>query len=300
VDRVILLDKPEGPTSHDMVDAIRSALGTRRVGHTGTLDPMATGLLVLLTGRATKLAELFRDHEKLYRGRIRFGTSTTTDDREGKVLERAESFELDESSLRAALDELSSREEQRAPVFSAVKVEGVPLYKQARMGLKVEAPTRSVKIHRMELTDLTETEVEIEVLCSAGTYVRALARDLGKILGLPAHLSALRRLRSGPYSIDEALDLSAIQDSESDALGLSIDRALAHLPAARVSSGYLPRLRHGNQPGEEDLELEGPLPAAGTWVALRDEKESLLALARVEDSPDGPELRLRRSLEGMR
>ncbi len=297
MERVILLDKPEGPTSHDMVDALRAALGTRRVGHTGTLDPMASGLLVMLTGRATRLAEIFSGHDKLYRGRVSFGTSTDTDDREGKVLDRAEDFKLNVYNMNLALAELAERSEQRAPAYSAVKVGGVPLYKQARRGLEVEPPMRRVTIHKLELLDFGEDEAELEILCSAGTYIRSLARDLGELLGVPAHLSALRRLAAGPFRLEDAADLAEIQEGPAAAQGLSMGRALEYLPIARIAEKYLPRLRHGNQPGEGDLVLPNPLPPEGTWVALREESGTLHGLARVEMREEGLALRLRRTLE---
>ncbi len=297
MERVILLDKPQGPTSHDMVDALRAALGTRRVGHTGTLDPMATGLLVLLTGRATRLAELFRDHQKHYRGRIRFGAATDTDDAEGKVITRSKDFTLERSAVESALAELASRSEQRAPAFSAVKVDGVPLYKQARKGQDVATPLRPVNIIRLDLLALNEKDVEIEVLCSAGTYVRGLARDLGEILGIPAHLSELRRLASGPFSIDDAVDLAEIQEGPPAEQGLSVDKALAHLPVAVIQESYLPRLLHGTQPDEGDLEYPDPMPALNAWVAMREKDGRLRALARVELREEGIRLRLRKTLE---
>ena len=297
MERVILLDKPQGPTSHDMVDALRAALGTRRVGHTGTLDPMATGLLVFLTGRATRLAELFRGHEKLYRGRISFGAATDTDDAEGKVISRSKDFILESAAMESALAELASRTEQRAPAFSAVKVDGVPLYKQARKGQDVETPIRPVSIKRLDLLELNEQDVEIEVLCSAGTYVRGLARDLGEILGIPAHLSELRRLASGPFKIEDAVDLAEIQEGPAAEQGLSVDKALGHLPVALIQEDYLPRLLHGTQPEEGDLEYPDPMPALDSWVAMREEDGRLRALARVEQREEGIRLRLRKTLE---
>ncbi len=297
MERVILLDKPQGPTSHDMVDALRAALGTRRVGHTGTLDPMATGLLVFLTGRATRLAELFRGHEKLYRGRICFGAATDTDDAEGKVISRSKDFTLDPAAMESALAELASRSEQRAPAFSAVKVDGVPLYKQARKGQDVQTPVRPVSIKRLDLLELNEKDVEIEVLCSAGTYVRGLARDLGEILGIPAHLCELRRLASGPFSIEDAVDLAEIQEGPAAEQGLSVDKALGHLPVALIQESYLPRLLHGTQPEEGDLEYPHPMPALDSWVAMREKDGRLRALARVEQREEGIRLRLRKTLE---
>ncbi len=297
MERVILLDKPAGPTSHDMVDAVRAALGTRRVGHTGTLDPMATGLLVMLTGRATRLAEIFRDHEKLYHGTVSFGAATDTDDAEGKVVARSGEFTLEREAVEAALAELAARTEQRAPAYSAVKVDGVPLYKQARKGKTVDAPLREVRIARLQLLRMDENSADLEILCSAGAYVRAVARDLGEILGIPAHLSALRRLASGPFKLEDAADLAEIQEGPSREKGISVDAALAHLPAAVASEGYLPRLRHGSQPEEGDLIPPDPMPPLGSWVALREESGPLRALARVEEGEDGPRLRLRKTLE---
>lgn len=297
MERVILLNKPEGPTSHDMVDALRAALGTRRVGHTGTLDPMATGLLVMLTGRATRLAELFSGHDKLYRGRVSFGASTDTDDREGKVLESTDDFKLNAYNVNLALAELAERKEQRAPAYSAVKVGGVPLYKQARRGVEVKPPMRRVNIHKLELVELGDGWADLEISCSAGTYVRALARDLGELLGIPAHLSALERLAAGPFRLENAVDLAEIQAGPAATQGISVDQALKHLPVARIEEKYLPRLLHGNQPGEGDLVLPNPLPDEGAWVALREESGRLHGLGRVEMREEGLSLRLRRSLE---
>jgi tRNA pseudouridine55 synthase len=178
-----------------------------------------------------------------------------------------------------------------------VKVDGVPLYKQARKGQDVETPIRPVSIKRLDLLELNEQDVEIEVLCSAGTYVRGLARDLGEILGIPAHLSELRRLASGPFKIEDAVDLAEIQEGPAAKQGLSVDKALGHLPVALIQEDYLPRLLHGTQPEEGDLEYPDPMPALDSWVAMREEDGRLRALARVEQREEGIRLRLRKTLE---
>ncbi len=297
--RLVLVDKPEGPTSHDVVATLRRTLGVRKAGHCGTLDPMASGLLLILTGRATRLAEVFAGHEKVYRGTVRFGFSTETDDREGKVLARADSFSLEDGAVAAALAELRERTSQSPPHYSAIKVQGVPLYKRMRSGegAPAELPDRPVRIRRLDLLERREAEVDLEILCSAGTYVRALARDLGELLGIPAHLSALRRLASGPFRVEQAVPADRLLwEDSSDPLGLSLEDALADLPAAAVSEDYRPRLEHGAQPAPDDLDWEGPLPPAGAWVRLLAAGGELLALARVEEDPE-PVLRLRRSLK---
>ncbi len=305
--RLVLVDKPEGPTSHDVVSTLRRTLGVKKAGHCGTLDPMASGLLLILTGPATRLAEIFKDHDKTYRGTVSFGRATDTDDREGKTIASAEDFLLDPAAIDAALSELAARRSQRPPAYSAIKRGGVPLYKLARSGkldetARAELPERPVKIHRLERLGLDGAELELEVHCGSGTYVRALARDLGDLLGIPAHLSALRRLRSGEFSVEDAVPADRLLwDDSSDPLGLSMDTALAALPAARADEAYGERLLHGGQPLPGDLSWDGELPPLGSWVRILAPQGKLMALARVEQDEGGngeARLRLRRGLAG--
>ncbi|MCP4546111.1 MAG: tRNA pseudouridine(55) synthase TruB [bacterium] len=296
--RLILVDKPVGPTSHDMISTLRKTLGIKKIGHCGTLDPMASGLLLVLTGKATRLAEIFGDHEKTYRGTVRFGNETTTDDREGEVTRQLENFTLDDNALADALIELKRRPTQVPPAFSAIKVGGIPMYKLARAGqLNVEdIPSRPVRIDHLELIAKRDNEVDLEMTCSAGTYVRALARDLGRLLEIPAHLSALRRLKSGPFHVDRAVDKDRLLWEDSTApMGLSLEEGFAHLPAAVIQEGYLTRLGFGAQPEVGDLVGPEELPAVGDWVRMITAEGKLMALARVEEDPD-PVLRLRRSV----
>lgn len=296
MERVFLIDKPEGPSSHDLVDRVRRSLGIRRVGHTGTLDPFASGLLLVLSGKATRLAEAFREHDKRYQGTIRFGFSTDTDDREGAVLKSVENFTLDGDALASAIQDLAGRKEQRVPLYSAIKIDGVPLYKRVRRGEKPEAPLRPVQVHEIRLLAQREKEVDLEVHCASGTYIRSLARDLGEILGIPSHLSALRRSAAGPFCVEDAVSIESIEESGFEA-GIPLGLAFASLPSARVAGDFLPRFLKGEQPRAEQLQLDSPLPEPGTWMRFLGEGDLLLALGRVEMREEGPALRLRRMLE---
>ena len=201
----LVVDKPPGWTSHDVVDAARGWFGTRRVGHLGTLDPLATGVLPLAIRSATKLVPFVQDHGKGYFGSIRLGLVTDTLDAEGQVLRSYEGPWPDEAAVRGALAEFSGEIEQVPPMFSAVKKDGVPLHKLAREGREVERAPKTVHIDRFELVKYDPPRIEIEVDCSGGTYVRVLAADVGDRLGCGAHLSDLRRTRSGPFGIDQVV-----------------------------------------------------------------------------------------------
>ena len=205
VDGVLVVDKPAGPTSHDIVDRARRALGTRRVGHTGTLDPFATGVLPLCLGRATRLARFLTAGEKTYRATLRLGFATTTDDLTGEPLGEPRRVELTDESLRAALAGLVGRFDQVPPAFSARQVDGRRLYELARRGEATARAATPVEVQALDLVSRAGDTLELEVRCSAGTYVRAIARDLGEQLGCGAHLVALRRTRSGGFGLDQAV-----------------------------------------------------------------------------------------------
>ena len=202
----LAVDKPRGWTSHDAVDAARRWLGTRRVGHLGTLDPQATGVLPLAVREATKLVNYVEDSDKSYIGSVRFGVETDTLDGEGRVVRTYSGRLPDEQTVRGALAEFRGDIEQIPPMFSAVKLRGVPLHRLARKGEEVERAPKKVRIHRLELLklDAEAGEAEIVVDCSAGTYVRTLASDLGQRVGCGAYLLKLRRVKSGPFHIEDA------------------------------------------------------------------------------------------------
>jgi len=202
-----VVDKPRGPTSHDIVAQTRKLLGTRQVGHTGTLDPMATGVLILLVGEATKLSSVLGADEKVYTARIQFGASTDTDDALGTPLVTAPigSGLLDRERVEQALTVERDRREQTPPAFSAIKKNGQALYKQARRGVPVVAEPRAVIVKSLECLEIGSNYIDVQLHCAKGYYVRALARDLGSTLGCPAHLSSLRRIRAGQFGIEHAL-----------------------------------------------------------------------------------------------
>jgi tRNA pseudouridine55 synthase len=250
-DGIALVDKPAGPTSHDVVARLRKAAGTRRVGHAGTLDPAATGLLVVGIGRGTRLLTYLTGCDKGYTATIRLGQSTLTDDAEGEVVATAAPDAVAGVTLagaRAATGPLTGAISQVPCAFSAIKVNGVRSYAKARAGEAVALPARPVTISRFEVLALRRAgaavDVDVEVEVSSGTYVRALARDLGAALGVGGHLTALRRTRVGPWPVDQALPLAEL---EADFAALSLARAAAaRFEVRRVTQEEASALAHGN------------------------------------------------------
>jgi tRNA pseudouridine55 synthase len=259
-----LVDKPAGPTSHDVVASVRRRLGrTVRVGHAGTLDPFATGLLVVLVGRATRLAPYLSDLDKRYLATVRLGAVSATGDPEGPVEELGPPPEL--AAVRAALPGFLGRQRQRVPRFAAAKVDGERMYRLARRGAEVEAPEREIEIHRLELVDADAGGrwVQLDVACSKGTYIRQLAIDLGERLGCGGYCAALRRTAVGPLSIEDAVEPDEVDAGE----GVGLRAALGHLPARELSPGEAADVGHGRPvPGTAD----GPtlLVAEGRVVAI--------------------------------
>lgn len=200
----LVVDKPPGMTSHDVVDAARKWLGTRRVGHLGTLDPQATGVLPLAVREATKLIPFLEQAQKSYKGVVRFGIETDTLDADGTVTRSYDGALPSKEQVEAALEGFRGEIDQIPPMYSAVKKDGVPLHRLARKGEEVEREPKKVRVHRLELVRYEPTESELVVDCSPGTYVRVLAADLGEQLGCGAHLLCLRRLRSGPFDTSHA------------------------------------------------------------------------------------------------
>lgn len=213
LDGVLLLDKPEGVSSNHALQRAKRALDARKAGHTGTLDPFATGLLVCCLGRATKLAGQLLDSDKGYLATIRFGIETDSGDLTGQpVSVMPEGFsEIDQDALDQVLSEFRGDIEQIPPMYSALKRHGKPLYKYAREGVEVERPARHVTIHELDVVSRTSTEVVVNIICSKGTYIRTLAQDIGRRMGCGAHLSALRRTRVGPFHVDQAIALETLQ-----------------------------------------------------------------------------------------
>ncbi|MFI5280411.1 MAG: tRNA pseudouridine(55) synthase TruB [Gemmatimonadales bacterium] len=280
-DGVLLIDKPAGPTSHDVVGAVRRALDISRVGHAGTLDPPATGLLVILVGRATRLARFVGLLRKRYTGTIRFGSETTTGDAEGEVVgERDESWRTKtRADVERALADVKAQEEQLPPPVSAKKVEGVRAYRRVRRGeMPVMKPVH-VTIYEMQLAsyDAATGEAAIEVECSSGTYIRSIARDVGRVLGTRAHLAMLRRTMIGPWKVEDAQQLRDV-DAGLFAVRPETVRpmreAIAHLPAVILSADDARKLATGQK-------IPAPKDQAGPAAVF--DAEGLIGVANVED-----------------
>ena len=244
---VLLIDKPEGPTSHDMVELARRILGLRRVGHAGTLDPLATGLLVLMTGRATRLAPFLSGADKTYRGILRLGQATDTYDRAGEPTGLAREVRVDRQTLVEAMEPFLGTTQQVPPIFSAKKVRGIPMYRLARRHRPVQPIATSVTFKRLELLGFEGEEVEIEAQVSAGTYLRSFAHDLGEKLGCGAHLKTLRRTASGPFRVEEALspDLLISLGAEASSRVIPLEEIPLGLPTLHLSHAGCHAIRHG-------------------------------------------------------
>ncbi|MGH7483921.1 MAG: tRNA pseudouridine(55) synthase TruB, partial [Longimicrobiales bacterium] len=246
-DGILPVDKPEGPTSHDIVARARRVLGQRRIGHTGTLDPFASGLLLLCLGASTRLAEYLVSLPKRYEAVARLGARTDTDDRTGEVLARSEAWRtLDLAVIERALRRQVGPLEQRPPSYSAKKVEGERLYARARRGESVVAEPVEVEIHGIDVLEIAPPDVRFSVVCSSGTYIRAIARDLGEALGVGGHLVDLRRAAIGGFDVAAAVSTDGLGDADAVARALiaPLD-ALAHLPRLDVSEDVAHGLAHG-------------------------------------------------------
>jgi tRNA pseudouridine55 synthase len=242
---LVVVDKPGGITSHDVVARVRRLAGTRKVGHAGTLDPMATGVLVLGLNRATRLLGHLTLTDKRYTATVRLGVTTTTDDAEGEVVETRPTGALTEADVRRALAGFVGDIDQVPSAVSAIKVAGKRAYARVRDGEEVDLPPRRVTVHALDVTglDLAAATVDLDVRCSSGTYVRAIARDLGAALGVGGHLTALRRTAVGPFVVDEAHTLVALADHIT--MIPITDAARACFPALDVSEDDAARVRVG-------------------------------------------------------
>jgi tRNA pseudouridine55 synthase len=264
-DGLVIVDKPAGLTSHDVVARLRRLAHTRRVGHAGTLDPMATGVLVLGIDKATRLLHHLVLTDKAYTATIRLGQATVTDDADGAVQSSASAAGVDEAAVRAALLPLTGEILQAPSSVSAIKIDGQRAYKRVRDGEAVELPARPVTVTRFEGVSFSRPgadllDVDVEVECSSGTYVRALARDLGRALGTGGHLTALRRTRVGPFTIDQAQTLDALAELADPVTLPLADAVRAAMPVRQVDDDEARALSYG-----KSLELSG---IAGTHGAI--------------------------------
>lgn len=261
MDGVLIIDKPAEMTSHDVVNRVRRILKTKRVGHTGTLDPFATGVLVLLVGKATRLAQFVDKATKEYVAEIRFGFATDTGDRTGSALSEPQRINFSIPDLENALTKFRGEIEQVPPMYSAKKVGGKKLYEHARKGEEIER--KPIKITILDLAVLetnlnaAEPTARIRVLCSAGTYIRTLAEDIGKVLGSHAHLRSLRRIAAGRFNLENANSLEDLEGAnDATSLLLPIEMLISELPAFHLSNERIAPTRNGmsTRIGSEDFE----------------------------------------------
>jgi tRNA pseudouridine55 synthase len=305
VSGVLLIDKPVGPTSFDVVRSVKHALRVKSAGHTGTLDPNASGLLPVCVGDATRIAAFITAGVKEYEGVVHFGVTTTTLDAEGEITAQRE-VALTLEQVEAEVARLVGRQDQVVPMYSAHKVGGRRLYELAREGLEVERPSHEITVEEARLVEWAPPKARIQVRCSKGTYIRSLAALLGERLGVGAHLSALRRLSSGPFRVDAALDLAgftALAKANPEAARgrlLTVELALAELPECRLDARRAASVAFGNPVATADRAASGcPHLPAGAFARITDPDGAVVAvgesdaagglrLARVLRSKTGP------------
>nr|WP_156937776.1 tRNA pseudouridine(55) synthase TruB [Haloglycomyces albus] len=270
----VLIDKPQGTTSHGVVAAMRRIAGTKKVGHGGTLDPMATGLLVIAIGKATKLLTYVSGSSKTYVATVRLGQATTTDDAEGDVVSTAPVSDVTETRLRSALERLVGEVDQVPSAVSAVKVDGKRAYQRVRDGEEVRLKSRRVTIHSLEVHRIRRgefLEADLTVTCSSGTYVRAIARDVGEELGVGGHLTALRRRSIGPFELGDAHTLEELKEFDSLPVLSMSDSAAELLPTVTVDDAERRKIGYG--------QAVAPRGVAGPYAVL-DSHKALLAVGR--------------------
>jgi tRNA pseudouridine55 synthase len=282
---LLLIDKPEGPSSAQVVHRVKVLLGAKKIGHLGTLDPFASGLLLLGVNEGTKIAELFLAAPKSYRGIMVMGVETDSQDATGSVVQTRAVPALGIAELGDLERQFSGDLRQVPPMFSALKRAGVPLYRLARQGKEVPREPRSIRVEKLRLKNLGNDEIEMELTCSRGTYVRTLAADMGKFLGCGAHLKSLRRLACGHLTVDRAMTLDAVEGLGIKAPLLSLEKALEPLRAMTWENQRLSRLRLGQQ--EVLRHMDKPV-GEEKLARIVDPRGRLVALIEwIEDAPQG-------------
>ena len=295
MDGLLLVRKPSGPTSHDCVVRLRRILGTKRVGHFGTLDPFAEGLLLVGLGKATRLFPFIGSSDKTYEGRIRLGQATDTYDLTGTPQgPEAAAFPC-EAEVQAAMSRFRGEIDQAAPPFSAKKLAGKPLYAYARNGIEMERRISRVRIDRFDLRAYRPPDIDFEAACSAGTYLRSLAHDLGTVLGCGAHLTSLTRTSCGPYRLESARTFEEIEAAAAagrlEEIVFPMESLLGHLPAAVLTAAGRKNIKNGRSVPLSDPEqvfFTGGLPPEGAILRLFDDEQHLIALARVREGRGAP------------
>ncbi len=289
---LLIVDKPKGITSHDVVGKLRRIAGMRKIGHTGTLDPMATGVMVMLLGQATRLSDYLIRHDKGYVATVQLGTTTDTYDAEGQVVATAPVPTFANLQIESALDVFRGAIEQVPPAHSAIKRDGKKAYELARQGKQVELPARPVTIHQLTLVAQSETTLDLEIHCSAGTYIRSIAHDLGQNLGVGGHLIALRRIQSGAFGIGQARSLEEIQTLKDDGMlesaMLPLGTGMDEMASITLNDEDCLAIMHGKRIPREVV-AQTPIRAynyAGELIAITKVENGLMRPEKVFQQPN--------------
>jgi tRNA pseudouridine55 synthase len=281
---VLVVSKPTGLTSHDVVQDLRRIFGTRRVGHTGTLDPAASGVLLACLGRGTKVAQFLTGYDKEYQAVIKLGATTDTYDGEGEIKETKENWKVSPERIRDAVDSFRGEIWQLPPMHSAVKYKGKRLYQYAREKEKVARTKRKVEIKEIGIIDVNMPYVELKVSCSKGTYIRSLAHDVGQKLGCGAYLFSLRRTRVGPFRLEDALSPGRISEVKKEGrleeVLISVERALAHLPSVVVREDSVGSVQHGAPLVSSSVSKVEASFEPGQTVSIKDEQGRIIAMGK--------------------
>jgi tRNA pseudouridine55 synthase len=287
VDGLLIVDKPEGLTSLEVVREVKRRLGVRKAGHLGTLDPFATGVLPVAINEGTKLVPFIGEESKEYEAVLKMGEETTTDDLTGKVISRKPWEQVSSEMIHTAFRSFLGKIRQIPPMYSAVKMNGKPLYRLARKGIEVERKEREVEILNIHIEEVQPPKVRFSVSCSKGTYIRSLAKDIGRKIGCGAHLTQLRRVRSGPFTLEKAISWERLKNfSKTENLSpwlVSLREALSCLPEVIGDERLVKKIRLGKEMVVRDLSPQ-PLPVfeKGEWLKITSPEEGLVAILRSE------------------
>jgi tRNA pseudouridine55 synthase len=295
----VVVDKPAGITSHDVVSRVRRILGTRKVGHTGTLDPFATGVLPVAVNDGTKAIPFLNEGIKCYEAVMQLGVATDTLDMTGAVIRTADWLVVTQEKVEAVLKQFIGHLSQIPPMYSAIKQDGQPLYKLARQGQVVERTAREIDIHSLELLSFALPFVSFRVVCSRGTYVRTLADDMGELLGCGGALKELRRIASGPFDISASVTLEGLEEAAQlgvlEILSVSPYAALSHLPDIPLNDSGLALVRHGRSPDWHDTEVSVPTASDDVTLVRLTQNGTLVAVAECRScGKDVPRIILKR------
>ncbi len=287
IDGLIIMDKPEGITSLDVVREVKRRCHVRKAGHIGTLDPFATGVLPIVINEGTKLVPFIEEGPKEYEAVLKVGEETETDDLTGKVVSRKPCGEIPPGQIQSIFDSFLGRIEQVPPMFSAVKMQGIPLYRLARKGIEIERKERGVEIFDIRIEEIALPQIRFRISCSKGTYIRTLARDIGRKMGFGAHLLRLRRLRSGPFHLEQAISWESLKEiSGPDSYApwlISMKEALRHLPEVVGDEELVRQVRFGKGMAVRDIPAHGlPDFEKGQWLKMSSPEEGLVAILKSE------------------